>query len=317
MSKKLDKIYMRNDLMFKRVLGDDRTKDTILRSFLKAALKLTDEDLIKIELIENENEDEIEDDLSEITIGDPASKVDKARIKVTTNKKEKYQKEFDKLGIVDIKCTTKTGKIIIIELQVEEDITMRERVLYSNAKRLVDQLNMGDPYSNLKQVISIVISIDHVIINECKGYKYCFKMIDEEHNIKLNDLMKILFLEFKRITEDLKTTDKDLITWLKFIGSKDEEEMKMLASTNSAVAEAFDLYKKLNADQKFRMRATDVELAKRKQISRIADAEARGRAEMAIQKSVEIAKNAIQDGFTPIQISRITGLSIQQIEELR
>jgi predicted transposase/invertase (TIGR01784 family) len=44
---------------------------------------------------------------------------------------------------------------------------------------------------------------------------------------------------------------------------------------------------------------------------------ARGRAEGEQNKMVEIARNSLKEGFTPEQISKITGLSIDQIQALR
>ena len=63
----------------------------------------------------------------------------------------------DKSGIVDIKITTKSGKIIHIELQVEKRTNMRNRILYYAARQIGDQLKWGDDYNKLHQVISIVI----------------------------------------------------------------------------------------------------------------------------------------------------------------
>ncbi|MDR1150593.1 MAG: Rpn family recombination-promoting nuclease/putative transposase [Clostridiales bacterium] len=118
---------------------------------------------------------------------------------------------------------------------------MKIRVLYSNAKTLIQQLKKGSKYSDLKEAITIVISIDHIIIKECNDYKYCFNFYDPEHKIKLSDLVKIYFLEFQKIPKELKK-DEDLINWLKFVGSTSEKEIKKMATKSSELKEAVSLY---------------------------------------------------------------------------
>jgi predicted transposase/invertase (TIGR01784 family) len=100
----------RNDYVFKRIFGDVRNKD-ILASFLRCALCLG------------------EDDLAELEITDPYTK---------------SEKENDKTGILDIRCKTKLGKYIGIEIQVANDPAMRKRVIFSNSKHFSAQLLKGE-----------------------------------------------------------------------------------------------------------------------------------------------------------------------------
>ncbi|MDR1150702.1 MAG: Rpn family recombination-promoting nuclease/putative transposase [Clostridiales bacterium] len=278
---KTKKIYPRNDLVFKRIFGDNRNGN-ILKSFLKSTLKLSDDDLSKIEIIES------------------SSKIDMAENK----------EKIDRRTILDIKCTTKSGKIIGIELQIAKDTTMKSRVIYSNAKTLVQQLNKKDLYSKLKEVITIIISIDHIIIEEYDDYKYCFNFYDEKHKIKLSDLVRIYFLEFQRIPEELREMkqDEDLINWLRFIGSKSEEEIEMLGTKNPELNEAVCVYKELTADEAFREEAWKCEEAIRRERSRIYDAKK--------EREIEIARNFLKLGLTLEQISQGTGLAIEEIKNL-
>jgi predicted transposase/invertase (TIGR01784 family) len=73
-----------NDHIFKRVFGDERNTD-ILAAFLKTVLDIPAEDY------------------EEIKICDPIFKM---------------EGEDDKIGILDLKVRTKSGKIIDVEMQV-------------------------------------------------------------------------------------------------------------------------------------------------------------------------------------------------------
>jgi predicted transposase/invertase (TIGR01784 family) len=63
----------------------------------------------------------------------------------------------DKKGVVDLKLTTKSGRIIHIELQVKKKPNLKSRIMYYAGRLLGDQLKWGDDYNKLHQVVSIVI----------------------------------------------------------------------------------------------------------------------------------------------------------------
>ena len=86
----------RNDAMFKMLFGDGRDID-ILTSFLQAALDLPAEDY------------------EEVTLVAPHL----AR-----------EHPGDKLGVLDVKVRTRTGKLIDVEIQVCDQAQMRERIIF-------------------------------------------------------------------------------------------------------------------------------------------------------------------------------------------
>ena len=113
MSDTITKILLpKVDVIFKLLFGDKRNIE-ILIDFLKSILNLS------------------EDEYESITLED------------THLKRETVD---DKLGIVDVKLTTKSGKIVHIEMQVLEQDDFPERVTYYNAKMLVTQLKSGNDY---------------------------------------------------------------------------------------------------------------------------------------------------------------------------
>ncbi|MDR1627458.1 MAG: Rpn family recombination-promoting nuclease/putative transposase, partial [Oscillospiraceae bacterium] len=95
-----------NDHIFKMVFGDEKNID-ILSAFLKTVLDIPEEDY------------------EEIKICDP---IFKTEIK------------DDKIGILDVKVKTKSGKIIDVEMQVAHQGFMEERVLYYISKMISEQL---------------------------------------------------------------------------------------------------------------------------------------------------------------------------------
>ncbi|MDR1241142.1 MAG: Rpn family recombination-promoting nuclease/putative transposase [Oscillospiraceae bacterium] len=286
-SGKIGDVFPRNDLVFKRILGDKRNGN-ILRDFLKNSLNLDDDDLSKIEIIESSS---------------------------------RANKSHDKIGILDVKCTTKTGKIIGIEIQVANDPSMKERLVYRNARCFADQIYSGESYFKLKKVITIAISIEHIIVTGGKDYKYCFDFYDKIRNICFTDISEIHIFEARNLPKEY---ENGLTQWLGFLKSESLEEMEMIASKNSAIKEAVCVYKELTADEAFRIEAWDRQMAIWDRKSQINNAKAEGIVEgeqIGIKKGekkrdIEVARNSLKEGFTPEQISKITGLTIDQIKSL-
>ena len=75
----------------------------------------------------------------------------------------------DKLGILDVKLETTSGHIIDIEVQLWSLPDMRSRVTYYLSKMVTEQLGAGNPYSDLRRAISIVI-VDFPLIMETNSH---------------------------------------------------------------------------------------------------------------------------------------------------
>ena len=259
------------DVIFKLLFGDKRN-DEILIDFLKSVLSIS------------------EDEYEAIYIED------------THLKRETLD---DKLGVVDVKLTTKNGKIIHIEMQILEQDDMPERVTYYNAKLLVTQIKSGDEY-DFKKTISIVIA-DFEIVGNSPKYHHTFQLNDKEAGIMFTDVMEINTLELQKIPEESDNTAK--YDWLRFLKAEKEEEFDMLAERSPAVKKAVVELKRLSQDEEAQRLFEAREMAIRDERSRLRTAYNKGIKDVAV--------NFINMGLTNEQISKGTGLPISEIEVLR
>jgi len=186
------------DVIFKLLFGDKRNEE-ILIDFLNSVLDLPDGEYESISL----------DD--------------------THLKREDMD---DKLGIVDVRLTTTSGKIIHIEIQILEQDDFPERVTYYNAKMLVSQLRSGDDYK-FRKTISIAIA-DFDMVDSPK-YHHKFRWNDND-DVNFTDVAEINTLELQKIPVQSDNTKK--YDWLQFLKAEREEEFDMLAERNSAVNKA-------------------------------------------------------------------------------
>ncbi|MBI4648114.1 MAG: Rpn family recombination-promoting nuclease/putative transposase [Bacteroidia bacterium] len=140
-------VDIKNDVAFRKIFGNENKKE-ILISFLNAVLELTKGKLIRKVEIKNPFQ------LPEI-------------------------KDL-KSSILDIRATDERNISYIVEMQVEEPDGFDKRVQYYTAKQYSAQIDIGDDYPKLNQVIFIgILNFDffdgtnyltrHLIINQKTG----------------------------------------------------------------------------------------------------------------------------------------------------
>jgi len=198
--------------------------------------------------------------------------------------------------IVDLKLTTKSGKIIHIELQVEKTSDFRSRILYYAARLLGDQMRMGDNYKKLHQVISIVIC-NHTLLDEEKSYINEYELRNHE-NRRFTDLLKLVILELPKLPEQ---EDGALWPWLQFFKCKQKEEYEMLALRHPELKKAIYCAEKMSFFERWR----DIQF--HKNLWKVD--EQMWREQIRIDRTLEIARKMKDAGISLEQIQAITSLS--------
>jgi len=214
----MDKKFLspKSDLIFKLLFGDARSNE-ILTAFLKAVLRLP------------------EDDYDEVTIVNPFLL-------------QEY--DGDKLGILDVKIKTKSKKIIDIEIQVKPTTEMKERVLFYSSKMITEQVGSGGKFQKIKRVISIIIT-DYALITESGKYHHRFTLYDYENDVEFTDIIEVNTLELTKIPQAEDGTE--LWNWLKFLSAEREEDLNMIAEKSPQVKKAVVRLMELSKDEKTRM----------------------------------------------------------------
>jgi predicted transposase/invertase (TIGR01784 family) len=222
----------------------------------------------------------------------------------------------DKGGLVDLKLTTKSGKIIHIELQVQKKSDMRNRVLYYAVRLIGDQIKLGEDYEKLHQVISIVIC-DHNLLEEEDCYINEYQLRNKKNN-SFTKLLKIVILELPKLPE----TDNNAVwRWLYFLKCKSKEEFEMLAKKYPEMKEAVSCVKKISLLERLRYHHMLNNLAKtdRRMLlkQQWLDGKAEGKAEGMTEGKLETARNALAKGLPLEVIHEITNLDIDTIKNLQ
>ncbi len=273
----------RNDALFKRIFGDSRDIEPLV-CFLQAVLDLPT------------------DEYDEVTIANPFL----AR-----------ESPDDKLGILDVRIKTRTGKIIDIEIQICDHPQIRERIVFYLARLVTEQIGEGDDYWKIQRSICIIIT-DFVLVTENASYHNRYTLRDPATGSQFSDLLEVDTLELPKLSANGERTE--LWDWLKFLDARSEEELMVLAEKNPHVKKAVAKLMSLTADEQVRMEAESREKLRRDIAAQMKAAkesgEAIGKAKGREEGLLSVARNLLDLGRPVEEIAQVTGFSREKIQSL-
>ena len=236
-----------------------------------------------------------------------------------------------KESIIDIKAKTKDNQTVIIEIQLCGNMDFVKRIFYYISKNIVNELKEGEDYKKLPRIISInLLNFNLDFGDEGKPHR-CFKLIDtENHNIDL-DFIQMHIIEAKRFIEIIEKSTLNelkknkLLTWMKFFTSKNLKAIeKELMEANPIMTKVIEEYKRFTSDDKL-MRAYDARdaflLGQKMMLNRereegIKEGMKKGKLEGIKNEKYSIAKTLKQMNMDDASISKATGLTIEEIQNI-
>jgi len=275
--KKYEMVSPLNDYVFSEIFGNQRHIENT-RAFLKTLLDIP------------------EDEYGELIVRNPfLGKIFKQ----------------GKTAVVDLRLTTKSGKIIHIELQVEKRTNLKNRIMYYASRIIGDQLNWGDDYDKLHQVISIIIC-DHVLLEDEKSYINEYGLKNGENQL-FTDLLKVIIIELPKLP---KWEDSKVWHWLKFLKAKKKEEFDMLAKKYPDLEKPIFYPKNMSLLEIWRDIRFHKNLQKVDERMLLQQWKEDGLAEGKAEVRLEIAINMKNDKMPLSKIKKFTGLSAEEIKKL-
>ena len=256
----------------------------------------------------------------------------------------------DKFNRVDIKAKNDKGEIIIIEVQNTRELYFLERILYGVAKAITEHIQIGDRYEKVKKVYSI--SILYFDLGKGTDYLYhgqnrfigvhthdCLQIKEKEKNVLVSRTPEEIFPEYIliRVNEFNKVAVTPIEEWVQYLkegvispdtqapGLGEARKKLLYYSMNKQERAAYDEHlnniaielgivdaAKWEGLEEGRAEGRAEGLAKGR-----AEGLVKGRAEGEMNKGLEIARQMKVEGLPVEMIARCTGLSIEQIKDLK
>ena len=279
---------MTNDYIFKTIFGKKENKSMLI-DLLEGILE------IEIKEIEVKAEVDLERDLID-----------------------------NKEGILDILAKIDNGTTVDIEMQMQNQYNMKERSLYYWAGLYYNGLIRGRNYRENNRVVTINI-LNFNMFKE-GPYHEVARIRREYKNTLLTNELEMHFIQMPKFEKEGKEKEnKKLWQWLKFINGKDKKGVEKAMEENKKVKEASNELEYLTGDEAIRRKAFLREKAIKDYVTNMEGAREEGE-EKGIKKGIikgreeekiNIAKKLIEENVEIKTIAIATGLTEEQIEELK
>jgi len=271
-------VDIKNDIAFRKIFGNENKKE-ILISFLNAVLELPKGKKIKSVQIRNPYQ------LPEI-------------------------KDL-KSSILDVHATDERNISYIVEMQVEELDGFDKRVQYYTAKQYSAQINKGDEYPKLNQVIFIGI-LDFTFFEDDTEYITRHRTVNVNTQKSTLNGMEYNFIELEKFDKELKQCKTLVDKWIYFIKNAPNLDVIPSDVKDEGLKHAYE-----DAD---RHNWTKEEL-EAYHYAEMRRQDEKGKTDIAVRKGkeeekIEIAKEMINENEPIDKIIKYTKLSRETIERL-
>ena len=220
------------------------------------------------------------------------------------------------------------GEFINIEMQMDNRGSIEKRNIFYASKKISEQLKPGFKYDELKRVIIISI-LNYNFIDTPEYVTKTVRVIDKHRDYELNNTVTYYYIELPKFRKQNPDMKEPINQWLAFLDMERRDLLDMAEKESKIIKEASASYNVLTGDaelkrlEEIRMWSQMEEqaaLSTAKEKGRLmgkAEGIAEGRTEGKRQKQLEIAKKSLKENIDIETISKITGLTIEEIRNLK
>ncbi len=223
-----------------------------------------------------------------------------------------------KKGFLDVLVKFKTGALVNIEIQVANQSYYAKRGLFYWAHKYISQLNNGQKYQDLKEVISIHILTDQYF-DEYTDMHTEFGIADKKtsHFCKKFSDLSLHFIELGKF--DNKWNQDSLSRWCLFLKNPKMAIEKL--STDKNIKKAYEELERLSQDKDARLlyeaRLKELRDSESALSDQFAKGIEQGREEGQRENQKKNARNMLKKGFSEELVVECTELSLDEVKALK
>ena len=288
------------DIVFKKIFGDH---PHLLKSLLNAVLPLEDDNpIVEHEALPSEQVPEI---------------------------------PTFKRTIADVKCRDASGRVFIVEMQINWTDGFKQRLLFGASQAIVKQLNSGEDYKFLQPVYGLGLVADTYEHNSPDWYHHYQLVKNSGNSEDVIKQLQLVFIELPKFPIKSKEEKKLRLLWLRFLREIDERtvdtppeflevpeitealHLAELSAYSEGELNAYETYWDNVSREKTLMSGKFNEGKKEGLQEGLEKGIEQGIEQGREEAAIEIALNSLKAGVSIPVISQITGLSVEEIEKLR
>ena len=273
-------IYPLTDWGFKRIFGDKELMMDFLNSLLEGERVITDLEYLNTEQI---------------------------------------PEDYDgRRTVYDLYCKTDTGEYIIVEMQNREQTFFKDRALYYMSQSVVKQAQKGKGWRfNLTAVYGIYF-VNFLLDKNESGEHFCkdIAMIDKHTGKVFNNKFRQIYIELPRFMKSEADCNNFLEYWIYNLVNMNKLKEISFKDRKAIFDRLEQIASQANLTEEERARLDEDWKNYNDYFNTVDFAKDEGRAEGELKKQHEIAQKMKAKGQSSDFIADITGLTIEEIEEL-
>jgi predicted transposase/invertase (TIGR01784 family) len=235
------------------------------------------------------------------------------------NAEQLGQSEMDRKAVYDIYCENEKGEKFIVELQKAKQNFFKERTIYYSTFPIREQAEKGDWDYRLKSVYCVGVldfKFDDYAPEEDKKETVHTIQLKNQNGKTFYDKLTYIYLEMPNFIKSESEISTRLEQWLYFIRHLEDFQSIPTIFKDDVFTKAFEkaeLAKFVKSD----LDAYEMNLKNYRDYKNTVDtAFDEGKLEGKLEREQEIAKSAKKMGLSVDAISKLTGLSPDEINKL-
>jgi len=249
---------------------------------------------------------------------------EEVKIKQVLDSESNKETEDDKFNRVDVLVEFADGELVIVEVQNSKEYDYFHRMLYGTSKVITEHIKEGQPYAEVKKVISVTIA--YFDLGQGKDYVYhgttVFKGIHKNDTLTLADKQMELYkknnvheifpeywvIKVGNFGNRVKDKLDEWIYFFKNAEIKNDFSAKGLKAAGEKLDEMKLNEKEAKDYKKYLKELRDIAS---EQHTKMADAQ-----DLIRKGKIEVAQNLKSMGLSNSDIKKATGLSNEDIDNL-
>jgi predicted transposase/invertase (TIGR01784 family) len=146
-----------------------------------------------------------------------------------------------KQSLIDVLCTDGLGRQYIIEMQVAKTAGFEKRAQYYAAKAYGQQLQKGEDYTTLKEIIFIAIT-DFLMFPDKPNYYSTHCLLDKityDHDLKDFSFSFLELPKFNKTIDELSNMIEKWAYFFKYAENTCDEDLAKLVGDDAIILEAY------------------------------------------------------------------------------
>lgn len=234
-----------------------------------------------------------------------------------------------KYTVVDVRCKDVEGRYFIVEMQLNWSEHFIQRMVFNTAATYVKQLPKGIQYETLCPVYGLAIVDGN--LNRGSDWFHHYQLMNPKKIDQTLEDIQLVFLELPKFNPVTFTEKKLSVLWMRYITeiSENTERVDPLLLNEPTIHKALNLTE-VAAYTPEELRSYDANwdaissantLLSDKYNQGLKEGEVKGKAEGIAEgkaaERYEMARKSLSEGLDVQMVSKITGLSIDEVKQIK